>query len=285
MNTSSLTQILLAAAAGASIWSLGGAAMAEMTPTQKTDFDHANSFGGSGSGNVTPDPRLSATFDPFDPGLGTLVSFTLGWELGGEYRGMATADLAGDARVTMGGTLKINELAFDGTGTSANVAVGPAESFDESYMLPTYRRELLAAEAGVTYNPALLAVVTGDEDYTATFDNGSPNTGLVSVSYNNLASLDATLVGSATMTYTYEPAGQPGELRAVAFTFDLETRTSTVRWISDPAKRYAVDATADLVSWTEIAADIGATGEETEFVENDIPAAATRRLYRVRELD
>ncbi len=263
----------------------GGAlvAAAVTTPPQTTPFDLVESFSGSGMGTVADNGDLSALFQPFDSALGTLQSFLISWNLSGEYTGTAAATEGGSAQMNLGGVFAINGSTFNGTGGGANVAVGPGEMFDEDYAAAPFSYDFQVAAAGMQYDPAILATVTGTEPFTATYTSGAPQ-GPVFVNYSGLEALNVTFTGSVTLTYTYEPADMPGELRAIHFTYDFANGRATVRWQSDPTKTYAVDISDDLIDWKEITDSATATGNETEFTEENIPAEATVRFYRVREL-
>ena len=60
------------------------------------------------------------------------------------------------------------------------------------------------ANAGITYNPATLAAVTGGSTFNLTFKNSSGNTAYAT--YSNVVSATSTFTAGLTVTYNYTAA-------------------------------------------------------------------------------
>ena len=83
------------------------------------------------------------------------------------------------------------------TGGGPNVPIGPISAD------ATATNSFLVSEAGTSYDPALLAAVTGGSSFVLKY--ASP----VKTSYSSMASVNSVMNGSVTLTYTYDPAPNP----------------------------------------------------------------------------
>jgi hypothetical protein len=152
---------------------------------------HADSNGLIGTG-----------FNPFVSSLGTLTSFQIDWTVTIVASGTTSAT-GGNLSQSLGGALFLNTTSYSGmgngnnTGGGANLPIGPISA------TATDTNSFLVSEAGTSYNPALLAAVTGGSSFDLKYV--SP----VKTSYATMASVNSVMNGSVTLTYTYDPAPNP----------------------------------------------------------------------------
>jgi hypothetical protein len=155
------------------------------------DFFHADSNGLIGTG-----------FNPFDSSLGTLRSFQIAWTVTITASGTTSAS-GGSLSQSQGGSLFLNTAAYwsmgggNSTGGGPNVPIGPISADATATNL------FLVSGAGTSYDPALLAAVTGGSSFDLKY--ASP----VKTSYATMASVNSVMNGSVTLTYTYDPAANP----------------------------------------------------------------------------
>jgi hypothetical protein len=152
---------------------------------------HADSNGLIGTG-----------FNPFVSSLGTLTSFQIDWTVTIVASGTTSAT-GGNLSQSLGGALFLNTTSYSGmgngnnTGGGANLPIGPISA------TATDTNSFLVSEAGTSYNPALLAAVTGGSSFDLKFVSS------VETSYTTMASVNSVMNGSVTLTYTYDPAPNP----------------------------------------------------------------------------
>ena len=146
---------------------------------------------------------LTASVSPFNPGFGTLTSFSVIWHMA--YTLNWTNDSSGEntaSSISGGGNYSLNGTSYNGDG-GGNGNDGLAnESLTTSYTIDD-TDSFTVANAGVNYSPALLAAVTGGSSFPIVFDMSvTPNLG-------NVSSWSASAVGSVKVSYTYTPAPEP----------------------------------------------------------------------------
>ena len=155
------------------------------------DIFHADSNGLIGTG-----------FNPFDSSLGTLRSFQIAWTVTITASGTTSAS-GGTLSQSLGGFLLLDTVSYSGMGGGSNTGGGPNVPIGPISATATDTKSFLVSEAGFTYNPAMLAAVTGGSSFDLKYV--SP----VKTSYASMASADSVMNGSVTMTYTYDPAANP----------------------------------------------------------------------------
>ncbi len=179
------------------------------TMEQTTPFSFSISGAESGSGPVSnhviaPVGSFTATFAPFDASLGTLISFTVAWDL----TVTGSVGLANGMQIgtTGSGALELAGIGYSGTGggnggpTSASFTMSPSRTF-------------VVAEAGSSYNPSIYEAVSGLESYSAYFDTG---TTVGAHDYTDGETYAGTTIGSVTMTYTYSAVPEPSTYALLA---------------------------------------------------------------------
>lgn len=182
---------------------LAGAAQAA-TLVQSQTFTTSRSYSGNMGGDSFPTKAVfSATINPFDPSLGTLQSFTVSWVLTGSVSGMGGASGTGVATLSVGGSASLNGSYFASVSGGATVPVTANQPFSSAVSMSTPLENTYTVPYPGTYNPALLAAVTGTAPVLFVWD------GTYSMSYSNVAPVNYNTNAVAVVTYTYAPAAVP----------------------------------------------------------------------------
>jgi len=185
------------------------------------DFQTAK-FTGTGTVTVAAADAFQVSVNPFDTSLGTLTSFSMAWSLvastnftvapppGNRGGGSASGSVGG-------GFLVGGKSAGMGGSGGGGTGAGPGGSGSYNWVMDR-SRTWLAAQAGVTYDPALLALVTGSTPFDLRWDTVQP----YALFASNVVDLVGTLAVDVTMQYDYTPASvppavpEPGSLALVA---------------------------------------------------------------------
>jgi len=181
----------------------GTSLAAAATSTQSASFAASNAGGlyqGSGNTNLVSTNFFSANLQPFNAALGALQSFTVTWEVSVLLSGFGGPDTGGNASCTLGGSFHIAGSAYSGGGTGNGNGTGPGQFFEVTVPPIINSNTLTVANAGVNYDPAILAAVTGASPFGVAFNSAVP------VSYGTVSNFAASVSGTVTLTYTYEPA-------------------------------------------------------------------------------
>ena len=239
-------------------------------------------YQGTGMQNLVQPGFFSAQFQPFDSSLGTLVSFTVNCEIQGALDGSVDSGAeTGRASGNMGGTFLIGGIAFQGTGGGSEVEEAGGSQLFVEFGIPAFEKELLPSDAGVNYDPQILALVTGDQPFDYTFSSG------VAVDYESVVDLKAGVEAVLTMTYNYSPRpGALDTLRIVKIIRNTEAGGMEIEWTSEPFKTYRIEAGSGLEESDFSVIDpsvMGGEGATTTFIEGIEGAADRRRFYRVIE--
>jgi hypothetical protein len=238
-------------------------------------------YSGTGIRELGAPGVFTADFQPFQSSLGTLISFTVGCRISGKLQGVAGMEgQTGSAGCAMGGTFTIGGLAFNGTGGLGSGEAAAGEPLEVAIGIPDFETSLTAANAGVSYDPQILELLTGSNSVPLAFSTG------VMVNFTNVRDLGADIAATLTLTYTYEPVagGAPASYSVTRITRPPGTGDVGLAWQSTPGTGYTVDATENLSDWTVIAPRVESTSQETTHTETGIPADASRRFYRIRRL-
>jgi hypothetical protein len=178
------------------------------TQVQTFPFNFSNS--GDGPLTVVNNGDFSGQAQPFNPLLGPLVSFEIAWDLT-----MTGAGIAGNPSGTIGSSGASAGFYFAGVGYSGNGGgngesgpMGDSLSFSFNILDSDL---FLASNAGVTYDPAMLAAVLGGSSFPILWDTG------YGVSASNAHTLSGTAIGSLKLTYTYLPEASTNVAMGLAF--------------------------------------------------------------------
>ena len=165
-------------------------------------------FNLSASGTTTTSPLvnsgdLTGTVDPFNPSLGTLSSFDVVWHM------TYTLDCVNDASgmgtgssISCGGNFFLGGTSYDGDGGGNSNGGPPNSSYTAAFQI-NHSNSFAVAQAGISYNPALLATVTGGSSYPAAYGISiTPN-------LSHVSSWSASAVGSVTVSYNYTAVPEP----------------------------------------------------------------------------
>ncbi|MCW5548795.1 MAG: PEP-CTERM sorting domain-containing protein [Opitutaceae bacterium] len=174
--------------------------------TQTVLFDFTGNYSGTTT-HVAAD-FFSATFDPFDPGLGELESFQVVWNVANTVDGTLGAG-GGSVTINFSGVLRLADIAYGDT--LVGLAPGGGPPFGPiSLSAPLSDTTLfLVAEAGDTYNSAMLDAVTGENPFAVTFP--SP----VTLSVSGGATFEAITTGNVSLTYNYTAVPEPSTYAAI----------------------------------------------------------------------
>ena len=178
------------------------------TQTQTFPFNFSNS--GSSPLTVVDRGDFMAMAQPFISTVGPLVSFEIQWDIT-----MTGSAIAGDPSGTIehsgaGGTYLIAGSGYSGNGGGGSDG-GPLDEPLNFSLNVSDSTLFLASNAGVTYNPGILASVLGGSPFPLLWDTGYGVTG------SNVRSLSGTAVGSVRLTYTYLPEASTNVAMGLAF--------------------------------------------------------------------
>jgi hypothetical protein len=173
--------------------------------TQVKNFNDTQSGSGAGTFVHSGTAGLSDSFNPFDSSLGTLDSFSIAWVVALNANGSADAG-GGTVQVQMGGSFYVDTNSYSGGGGGDNTGSGPFGTFRTVTAVVTNTQSFLVSNAGVSYNPAILASVTGGTPFQLSYGSGS---NVITTSYSGTSSVTAVMTGSATLTYNYTAAPVP----------------------------------------------------------------------------
>lgn len=171
---------------------------------QTTPFNFSAS-GSNVASELVPEGALSATVNPFNPGIGTLTSFSVVWSMNyglewtNDSSGMETASL-----MEAGGSLILGGITYGGAGggSSNGEESGAFEHLSLSFSIAATDTHS-SPTVDFSYDPSIWGIVTGGSPFTVAHDiTMSPQLGHVS-------SWSATGVGSVQVSYTYTPAPEP----------------------------------------------------------------------------
>lgn len=174
--------------------------------TQVKNFNDTQSGSGAGTFVHAGPGGLSDSFNPFNSSLGTLDSFSIAWVIDLTSSGTAGAD-GGSLQVQMGGTFLVNTASYNGGGDGDSSGNGPFSVLPTINANLTNTSNFLVSNAGVTYDPQILASVTGNTPFQLSFSNGDNNA--VYTNYTGAASVSAVMASSVTLTYNYTGAPVP----------------------------------------------------------------------------
>ena len=144
-----------------------------------------------------------ATVLSFDTTLGTLDSVDVNWDWGVSFSGVTGAS-GGNVGLNMAGNTYLGTTGNGGTGTGGGGGAAPNTSFSAVAPQVFVHKNFTAAGAGVTYNPAIWALLSGNSSYTAKLAHGDS-----AQTYTGLASGTFTANADLVVTYNYTAAAVP----------------------------------------------------------------------------
>ena len=169
--------------------------------TQTFNYTDTKVATGSGTMILSNLNGVSFSVNPFNSSLGTLDSFTTVWNLNITGSGVG-ADSSASLTVQYGGTVYVNSSSYNGTGNGDSTGgAGPFTTLSKS---STMTNTYTVANAGITYDPAILTALTGGSQFSASYSNGTSNTAYAT--YVNATSATATFTAGLTVTYNYTAA-------------------------------------------------------------------------------
>jgi hypothetical protein len=170
--------------------------------TMSQTFNFSDTSSGSGTGSIVHAGSaglIGTGFNPFNSSLGTLKSFQIDWTVTTTASG-TTSSSGGNFGLNLGGNLYLGTSGYSGMGGGNSTGGGPNSVIGPISATATDTNAFLVSNAGITYNPAMLAAVTGSSNFSLKF------VGYVYTSYTTMDSINSAMNGSVTLTYTYDPA-------------------------------------------------------------------------------
>lgn len=153
--------------------------------------------------------NVSAVFNPFDSGLGTLNSFTIAWSFI-LATNATTGGSGGSIGASLSGSYSIDAIGYSGNGGGFGNGNGPNSPVSANTSNLASSITFLPADAGDSYDPAILATITGGSPYTLTW--GSLGSGLLGTfSLTDISTAIVTIEpgSGVTVTYDYTPSAIP----------------------------------------------------------------------------
>ncbi|MGE9269047.1 MAG: PEP-CTERM sorting domain-containing protein [Verrucomicrobiales bacterium] len=153
-------------------------------------------------------PALSATFNPYAGNPGDLVSFTVEWSL--TFSGTQLNSVGGSGggiSVSASGTFYFEDMGYNGNIYGNGNGGGPGQTVNTSFMV-SEEDVFLAANAGSTYNPAILSLVTGTDPFELNWGETGGAIGAVSPSVD-VDSFSAQINPGSYVRLTYEAVPEP----------------------------------------------------------------------------
>lgn len=165
--------------------------------TQQQQFNY--SYGpDSGTGAITlvNDGDFTAEMLPFDTNLGSLNSFSVDWLL--EFDASGAAGSADDAIIFSSavGSVSLGGINYSGIGGGDGAGEPEGTTINIGYTLP-HSQTFEVLDAGVRYDPNILAAVLGDMTFNLLYDTD------VQVDFSNVIDFNAYLNGQVVLTYDY----------------------------------------------------------------------------------
>ncbi|WP_269536907.1 PEP-CTERM sorting domain-containing protein [Cerasicoccus fimbriatus] len=177
---------------------------------QSENFDTTLFNGTPGSSPFVQNVNnVSAVFNPFDSGLGTLNSFTIAWSYT-LTTNATTGASGGSIGASLSGSYSVDTFGYNGNGGGFGGGNGPNSPVSASTGNLAQSITFLPADAGVSYDPAILATITGGSPFTLTWgDLGTGFLGTFSLSGISTALVTIDPGSSVTLTYDYSPSAIP----------------------------------------------------------------------------
>ena len=195
-----------------------GAVAHSATITQTLNFSTGVSLSGTNPlAPITSPGFFSGEVQPFDSALGTLESWSQEWSI--SFAGSlacpalvgcsASYNTQGDGQIYMG-PVGANVGMGSGTGFSA----GPLGT-DAVLDIFGLTQSELVANAGLTYNPALLDVIVGGSPFALSWGGSTP----ASINYatSGVVTSTVSVVGFAILSYEYTPIPEPSTALLLGF--------------------------------------------------------------------
>jgi hypothetical protein len=162
-------------------------------------------------------PLPQFTVLPFNTALGTLTSTTIAWATTASFSGtVGAAEGGGGAGFSFGGSYFVDGAPYAGNGSGGGDGgtTGSTLSINIASYGSTY--QFLSSDAGIYYDPNILAAFIGLNPYPITYSQGGNNSPY-SFSYSNIASGtgSGSVTTTASVTYDYvaaPSASVPGPL-------------------------------------------------------------------------
>jgi hypothetical protein len=174
--------------------------------TQTYTFNDSQTGTGSGTLVHANLDGLIADLDPFNSALGTLNSFSIVWTASVVAEG-TTGATSGNISMGFGGAFRVGSASYNGTGDGNSNGAGPGSTIPQITISINNTSVFLPSNAGVTYDPAILALITGSNPVQLSYASKSSNTAYTT--FNDVATVSSVLSGTVTLTYDYTPAAVP----------------------------------------------------------------------------
>jgi len=173
--------------------------------TQTYSFSTNAPFSGTGSTAFLPSGYFSAIFSPFSGKSNELTSFEIDWNVSIAASAVVQAGHSGGFGGGTGSYYLVNSAPYGGGGGGLNSPTVPdGGTIPLTTSIITNFTTFLASDAGVNYNPAILANILGQDPVDLQWPTG------FSLGYTSIQSGDFFANGSVTLIYNAVP--EPGTL-------------------------------------------------------------------------
>jgi hypothetical protein len=162
-----------------------------------------------GSFEIVSTGDFTATVNPFDSGNGTLNSFEVMWNIAFSAEG-TTGGNGGEFTGSTGGTYSLAGIGYDGNGGGNSDGNTPDMPVSFTFQV-SGDSTFLVADAGITYNPAMLPAVTGGSPFDLLWATD------YSLSPSGLSTWTGGATGNVSIVYDYDPAPAPEPSTFVLF--------------------------------------------------------------------
>jgi hypothetical protein len=82
--------------------------------------------------------------------------------------------------------------------------------------------------------------------------------------------------------YSSSPPAPTNEIRITSVRHASAPASFELKWTSVAGRKYTVETSPDLKTWSPLVTDVTATGPETTYIHTPLPAGERSRNYRVR---
>lgn len=181
------------------------------TVVQTVEFDYSDSYvlpAGESVSHVDA-TFFSGSFLPFSASLGTLESITISWVVENTVSGNTNAS-GNTPQLSFGSSLYVNASSYSGMGGGGSTGGPPGTPFS----MPANTSNtttLQVADFGGSYDPAILAAITGVDSYDVSYPSAIT---LANLSAHDMA-FDVVTSGTVTVTYNYAAVPEPASCAAL----------------------------------------------------------------------
>lgn len=148
--------------------------------------------------------NYQATVIPFNTNLGTLNSVDVNWNWGVNFSGETGGGSGGSVGLEMQGNTYLAGSGYGGNGTGGGGGASPNAPFSAVAAQVSVNKNFTAAGAGISYDPAIWAALSGNSSYAAKLALGNS-----AQTYTNIKKGNFTSNADLVVTYNYTAVAVP----------------------------------------------------------------------------